>query len=98
MIPKESRNQVALDKFLAAHPDLKAEISVLSERDQQQQVQWALEDEAQEQGKEVWELTLELVAETPEELKAMRLEVHQEVAEALGMTWEDYRELNELED
>lgn len=98
MIPKESRNQIALDKFLAANPDLKTEISGLSEREQQQQVQWAFEDEAQQQGIEAWELALELVAETPEELKLMRLEVHHEAAEALGMEWDEYRTLNELED
>lgn len=96
MIPKESRNEVALAKFAEQHPELLDEIKALSPHEQQQQIQWAFEDEAQTQGVEVWELTLQLVAQTPEELHAMRLEVHQEVAEALGMPWQEYCELNEL--
>ncbi|WP_256674456.1 DUF6388 family protein, partial [Pseudomonas sp. FSL R10-2398] len=32
----------------------------------------------------------------PEELKAMRLEVHQEVAEALEMSWEEYCGFNDI--
>ncbi|NWA27769.1 hypothetical protein HX870_19765 [Pseudomonas gingeri] len=96
MIAKESRNQVALDKFLDAHPHLREETRDLSPKEQQQQFQWAFEDEAENLGIEPWELTLQLVAETPEELKAMRLEVHREVAEALGMDWDEYCSFNEI--
>ncbi len=56
----------------------------------------AFEDAADEQGIEPWELALQLIAENPEELLAMRLEVHREVAEALGMSWEEYCQLNEV--
>jgi hypothetical protein len=97
MIPKHQRQAIALEKFLEQHPDLREEIQVLSEKEQTEQTLWALEDAAQEQGQEPWELVLELVAESPDELKAMRLEVHQEVAEALGMDWDEYRQLNELD-
>jgi hypothetical protein len=96
MIAKEDRNRVALARFLATNPDLQEEIQELSEKEQQQQAQWAFEDAAQEQGIEPWELTLELVAESPQELKALRLEVHKEVAEALGMPFQDYCTLNEI--
>ncbi|MBA5982008.1 hypothetical protein HT737_19890 [Pseudomonas sp. MD195_PC81_125] len=98
MIPKEQRIDVALEKYLAATPSLQEEISALDASEQKQQAQWAFEDEAASRGLEPWELVLEFVAETPEELKAMRLEVHQEVAEALGMDLSEYLELNEIED
>ena len=97
MIARESRQAVALERFIEANPQLRAEIAALSEVEQQQQIQWAFEDEAQEQGIEPWELTLRLVAESPEELQAMRLEVHREVAEALGMSWEEYCDFNEID-
>lgn len=98
MIAKELRQPTALATFLADHPELQAQIHDLSPKEQAQQVAWEFEAEAEAQGLEVWELVLQTVAGSPEELKAMRLEVHQEVAEALGMEWDDYRELNELDD
>jgi uncharacterized protein YabN with tetrapyrrole methylase and pyrophosphatase domain len=97
MIPKHQRQEIALEKFLQQHPDVFEEIKVLNAKEQKEQTQWALEDAAEEQGLEPWELVLELIATSPEELKAMRLEVHQEVAEALGMDWVEYRQLNELD-
>ena len=97
MIAKEDRQEAALAKFLDAHPQLREEIQVLDSREQAQQVQWAFEDEAQAQGLEPWELALQLISQSPEELKAMRLEVHQEVADALGLSWEDYCEFNAVE-
>ncbi|NBA95927.1 DUF6388 family protein [Pseudomonas sp. R5(2019)] len=97
MIPKESRQEVALQRFVAARPAMQEEISQLSAKEQQQQIQWAFEDEAEEQGVEPWDLALQLIAESPEELAAMRLEVHREVAEALGLGWEEYCSFNDIE-
>ncbi|WP_419735463.1 DUF6388 family protein [Pseudomonas sp. COR18] len=96
MIPKESRSEVALAKFLDANPHLREETQGLSPTEQQQQFQWAFEDEAQNQGIEPWELRLQLIAENPQELQAMRLEVHREVAEALGMDWDEYCSFNDI--
>jgi len=93
----ESLQQQALDKFLAQQPDLQDEIKALSPAEQRQQVQWALEDDAQAQGLEPWERVLELVAQSPQDLKTLRLGVHRQVAEALGMNFDDYCELNEIE-
>ena len=90
MIPKESRNELALDTFIKAHPELLEEMKELSAEDRQQQILWAFENEADDLGIEAWELALQLIARSPEELAAMRLEVHQEVAEALEMSWEEY--------
>lgn len=97
MIAKEARQKLALERYAQANPQLLEEIRELDAREQAQQIQWAFEDCAQEQGLEPWELTLQLVAENPEELRVMRLEVHHEVAEALGMAWEEYCEANEID-
>ena len=98
MIAKESRQAVALERFAQANPQLLEEIAGLNAHEQQQQIEWAFEDQAQEQGLQPWELTLELIAESPEELREMRLEVHREVSEALGLSWQEYCEFNEIED
>ncbi|UVJ41994.1 DUF6388 family protein [Pseudomonas sp. LS1212] len=96
MIAKESRHAAAIEKFMAANPALLEEIQALSPQEQKQQIEWAFEDEAQEQGLEPWELALQLIAQSPEELHAMRIETHRDVAEALGMSWEEYCSFNEL--
>lgn len=90
-------NDAAVAKYLASHPALQDEIKHLSPTEQKQQAQWAFEDEAESQGIEPWELALELIAESPEQLKSMRLEAHAQVAEALGMEWEEYCELNDIQ-
>lgn len=97
MIAKEARQALALQRFAEAHPQLLEEIRELDAREQVQQIQWAFEDAAQEQGVEPWELALQLIAQSPEELQVMRLEVHREVAEALGMSWEEYCQFNEID-
>lgn len=97
MIAKEARQALALQRFAQANPQLLEEIRGLDEREQAQQIQWAFEDAADEQGVEPWELALQLIAENPEQLQAMRLEVHREVAEALGMSWEEYCQFNEVD-
>ena len=95
---EEALKPAALERFAKANPQLLEEIAGLNAHEQQQQIEWAFEDQAQEQGLQPWELTLELIAESPEELREMRLEVHREVAEALGLSWQEYCEFNEIED
>lgn len=97
MIAKEARQAAALQRFAEANPHLLEEIRVLDAREQAQQIQWALEDAAEQRGIQPWELALELIAETPEQLRAMRLETHREVADALGLSWEEYCQFNEIE-
>ncbi|MFF7709425.1 DUF6388 family protein [Pseudomonas sp. NPDC007930] len=94
MIAKEHRHQAALNAYLAQQPQLAEEIAALSAHEQRQQIEWAFEDTASERGLQPWEYALELIAETPEQLHAMRLETHREVAEALGMEWEEYCQFN----
>ncbi|MGV8920515.1 MAG: DUF6388 family protein [Pseudomonas sp.] len=90
-------NEAALAKYIASNPGLQSEIKDLSPEEQKQQIQWSFEDEAEDQGIEPWELALELIAESAQQLKAMRLEAHAQVAEALGMDWAEYCELNGIE-
>lgn len=88
---------LALHRFAQAHPQLREEIAQLEAEEQAQQIEWAFEDAAAEQGLEPWELTLQLIAESPEQLQALRLSVHREVAEALGVDWADYCQANDLD-
>ena len=97
MLPNSANPEAALAKFVEANPHLIEEMQALSPQEQQQQIQWAFDDEADSRGLQPWEYALELIARSPEELKAMRLEVHREVAEALGMAWEEYCQFNALE-
>lgn len=97
MIAKEHRHQAALDTYLAQHPELAEEIAALSAREQRQQIEWAFEDAADTRGLQAWEYALELIAQTPEQLAHMRLETHHDVADALGMRWEEYCAFNDLD-
>ena len=90
--------EAALAKYIETNPELKDEIANLSAKDQHDQIRWAFEDEAEAQGIETWELALNYVAETPEQLKAMRLEAHKEAAETLGIDWDEYRAANAIAD
>lgn len=89
-------NEAALAKYIVSNPGLKDEIKDLSAEEQKQQIQWAFEDEAEDQGIEPWELVIELIAESPEQRVAMRLETHRQAAEALGMDWAEYCQANDI--
>ena len=97
MIAKEARQALALQRFAEQNPQLLEEIRELDEREQAQQIAWAFEDPADELGVQPWEYVLQLIAESPEQLQAMRLETHREVAEALGLEWEEYCQFNDIE-
>ncbi|WP_028694420.1 DUF6388 family protein [Pseudomonas cremoricolorata] len=97
MIAKEHRQSAALERFAQANPELLEEIAGLDAREQAQQIAWAFEDQAQSKGLQAWEYALELIAESPQALATMRLETHQEVAQALGLEWEEYCGFNELD-
>ena len=88
----------ALAKYIDTNPLLKEEIANLSPKDQQDQIRWAFEDEAESQGLETWELVLTFIADSPEQLKTMRLEAHKEAAQTLGIDWDEYRAANAIAD
>ncbi|CAI3799756.1 hypothetical protein GLGCALEP_02316 [Pseudomonas sp. MM221] len=54
MIAKESRQALALQRFAEANPQLLEEIRELDAREQAQQIEWAFEDAAEEQGIQPW--------------------------------------------
>lgn len=94
-LSQEARHEEALKKYLLESPQLADEIKDLSADDQKDQIQWAFEDEAEAQGLQPWELTLKYTT-TPQEFEAMRLALHKEAAEVLGVEWEEYCEMNNL--
>ncbi|WP_434673500.1 DUF6388 family protein [Pseudomonas sp. R1-15] len=94
-LSQEARHEQALEKYLKETPQLAEEIKDLSTDDQNDQIQWAFEDEAEAQGLQPWELTLKYTS-TPEEFEAQRLVLHKEAAEVLGVDWDEYCEMNNL--
>jgi hypothetical protein len=103
----EHPHQVALEKFLAGHPELEQELARLNplaaqaagltrEQYREERLHEAFEEEAERQGLFAWELTLQLTAESAEEYDAQRREVHKEVAQMAGMEWTQYCEMNGL--
>ncbi|WP_426139586.1 DUF6388 family protein [Pseudomonas sp. DWP3-1-2] len=108
MTQTEHPHQIALARFLAAHPQLQDELDhlnplaaqaagVTAQAYRDERLHEAFEEEAQRLGFFAWELTLQLTAESPEAFDAQRREVHKEVAEMAGMQWAQYCELHGLE-
>ncbi|WP_095171379.1 DUF6388 family protein [Pseudomonas sp. Irchel 3H3] len=108
MAPIESQHELALQRFLNAHPALREELDHLNplaaqakgesmEQFRSEHLHQAYEAEAERLGLFAWELTLQLTAATPEDFAAQRLEVHKEVAQMAGMDWQEYCELHGLE-
>mgnify|MGYP001761684599 FL=1 len=102
------QHQKALDRFLREHPELAVELEKLNplaaravgqsmQEYRQERLNEAFEAEAERLGFFAWELTLQLTAETPEDFKAQRLEVHREVAQMAGLDWPEYCDLYGLE-
>lgn len=108
MPPIEHHHQLALQKFLAQHPQLKDELDHLNplaaqvrgetqEQYRDERLHEAFEAEAERLGLFAWELTLQLTAASPQDYQTRRMEVHKEVAEMAGMDWGQYCQLNGLD-
>lgn len=100
-------HQLALDRFLSAHKALAEELDTLNPLAAQakgetlaeyraERLHEAFEAEAERQGLFAWELTLKLTTESAEAFEAQRLEVHKEVAQMAGMSWDEYCQLHDL--
>lgn len=99
--------QQALTLYLAERPELLAKLGLgqpqghcwqpadLSDA-QIQHASRVFDEEAQSRGLGSWELALSLLAQTPQELSQMTLDVHREIAEMVDMEWEQYCALNHL--
>ena len=109
MAPTQSPHELALQRFLNAHPALREELDHLNPLAAQAKHQTlevfrtehlheAFEAEAERLGLFAWELTLQLTSATPEDFQAQRLEVHKEVAQMAGMDWPAYCELNGIKE
>nr|WP_137808226.1 MULTISPECIES: DUF6388 family protein [unclassified Pseudomonas] len=95
------RTELALAKFLNGNSSLNDAVQRLSLNERKLCIESAFEQEATRLGIEVWELTLTLISESPEELKSLTLEFHREVAEMVEMVemdWEEYCELNGIDE
>ena len=108
MTEPNPHHQKALDRFLAEHPELAAELEKLNplaaravgqsmQEYRQERLNEAFEAEAERLGFFAWELTLQLTTETAEEFEAKRLEVHREVAQMAAMEWAEYCDLYGLD-
>jgi hypothetical protein len=100
-------HQRALDRFLNEHPLVAAELDTLNPLAAQakgetlaqyraERLHEAFEAEAERQNLFAWELTLKLTAESHAAFEAQRLEVHKEVAQMAGLSWDEYCRLHDL--
>ena len=103
----ENRYDAARDKFFAENPRALAQIesvkpavieacgmTVDQYREQQRCVVFA--DAARSRGLEVDEFVIRLVAESPEQAQEWRLGRQRKVAQALGIEWDEYKQLNRI--
>lgn len=102
-------HRLALDIFLNQPPELRAELDTLNPLAAQakketmaqyraERLHEAFEAEAEARNLFAWELTLQLVAQSPQAFEAQRLEVHREVAQMAGLGWDEYCQLHGLAD
>lgn len=99
MTPTKSKDTHTL--FLNTHPALNNSSPMLSPDEQQEQIEQieqAFEDEAELRGVALWELMLQLTATSEEQLQSQLNAAHQEIAEMVEMSWEDYCRLHNLSD
>ncbi|NMX60593.1 DNA repair protein [Pseudomonas sp. WS 5059] len=101
--------RLALDIFLEQRPELRAELDTLNPLAAQakretmaqyraERLHEAFEAEAEAQNLFAWELTLQLISQSPQEFETKRLEVHKEVAQMAGLEWAEYCQLHGLAD
>ncbi len=102
---KEQRLSLAFEKFLDSNPAIKSEIEALSEVDAEH-VGISLEDYqkaevaakfaayAASQGIDPYELTVNLTADSADEKARLMEESHKKIADAIGVTWDKYLEIN----
>ena len=88
------RRELALSKFFNGDSSLNDAVQGLSQDEKKLCIESAFEQEATRLGIEVWELTLTLISESPEELKYLILEFHREAAEMVEVDWKEYCKLN----
>ncbi|MGR3963683.1 hypothetical protein FBY10_1147 [Pseudomonas sp. SJZ103] len=88
------RKELALSKFFEGDSSLNDAVQGLSQAEKKLCIESAFEQEAARLGVEVWELTLTMISQSPQELKRLTLAFHREVSEMVEMPWKDYCTLN----
>lgn len=103
----ETPHQLALQIFVAQHPQVAQELDHLNpllaqvagltaQQYRDERLHEAFEQEAEHLGLFAWELTLQLTSPTPQAFEEQRREVHREVAQMAHMEWAEYCQLNNL--
>jgi hypothetical protein len=101
----ENRYDAARDKFFAQNPQALVQIESVKpgvieacgmtvEEYRQQQRCVVFAEAAKTRGLEVDEFVIRLVAESPEQANVWRMDRHRKIAGALGIGWEEYKQLN----
>ncbi|MFL1502425.1 DUF6388 family protein [Pseudomonas sp. O64] len=88
------RKELALSKFFEGDSSLNDAVQGLSQAEKKMCIESAFEQEAARLEVEVWELTLTMISQSPQELKRLTLAFHREVSEMVEMAWKDYCTLN----
>ncbi|OLF54600.1 DUF6388 family protein [Pseudomonas chlororaphis] len=94
----EDRNALALEIFIDQRCDVRRWLAGLPAAQRSAAAQQAFDEAAAAQGLAPWELSLQLLARSPEELRAWRLEAHREIADFATMAWSEYCALNRLDE
>ncbi|HDS1721750.1 DUF6388 family protein [Pseudomonas putida] len=103
----ENRYQAARDKFFAENPHALSSIESVNqsvieacgitvEEYQQQQRYVVFAEAAKSRGLEVDEFVIQLMAQSPEQAQEWRLEQHRKMADALGIEWVEYKQMNRI--
>lgn len=104
---KEQRMSAARDKYFSQNPHVLDRLEVANakeleaigsseEEHRHQQMDLAFAMAAKSAGLEPYELAIRLVAGTSAQAQEWRLEHHRETAEALGISWDEYKSINRL--
>ncbi|MBD8184788.1 hypothetical protein IFU20_01225 [Pseudomonas viridiflava] len=102
-----NRYQAAHDKYFAGNPEAAAEIESVSvrmldnlgitmEEWRKTQRYLVFAKAAEANGFEIDEFVIHLMAESPGQAHAWRLERQRRLADALGIPWDEYRQLNRI--
>lgn len=103
----EERYEAAHQKYFLDHPEAQAEVESVDAREIealgvtkedycQQRRYEVFSKAARRRGLDLDEFVILLVAESPQQAQELRLRRHRQVADALGIEWDEYRKLNRV--
>ncbi|MDO7927732.1 DUF6388 family protein [Pseudomonas sp. KFB-139] len=107
LIDMRSRYQAAYEKYFGNNPQAVAEIESVSQKMiehlgitmeewRQTERHRIFAEAAKARGLEIGEFVIRLMAESPEQAHAWRLENHRRMADTLGIPWDEYKQLNRI--